>query len=65
MAEFLNKLDQGFLTRERRVVMASAVAWLLLLIVNAYHSAEEELKEDNELLKPVSINWKTKLYLSE
>lgn len=45
--------------------MASAVAWLLLLIVNTYHSAEEELKEDNELLKPVSINWKTKSYLSE
>jgi len=29
----------------------SDVAWLLLLTISAYHSFEEELREENELLK--------------
>lgn len=50
MADFLNKLEQTFLT-EKRVVAASAVAWLLLLTINAYHSCKERLKDEKELLK--------------
>ena len=51
MADFLNELGQNLLTAEERVVAASAVAWPLLLTINAYHSLEEELQDENKLLK--------------
>ena len=51
MADFQNKLGRNFLTTKERVVVVSAVAWLLLLPINAYHSSEEELKDKNVLLK--------------
>lgn len=51
MAVFLNKLGQDFLTTKGRIVAAFAVAWQLLLTINAYHSLERELKDENELLK--------------
>lgn len=51
MADFLNKLEQIFLTTEERVVAASAVAWLLLLTINVYHSPKQRLKDEKELLK--------------
>jgi len=44
LAEFLNRLDQNFMTTEERVAVASALAWLLLLNINACNSLEEELK---------------------
>lgn len=46
MAEFSNRLEPDFLTIEERVAVASAVAWLLLLTKNAFHSSEEELKDE-------------------
>lgn len=36
---------------KRRVVAASAVAWLLILTINANHSSEEGLEDENKLLK--------------
>lgn len=47
----MNKLGQNFGTTEERIVAVSAVAWLLILTINAYHSLEEDLKDENELLK--------------
>ena len=50
IAEFFNKLEQMFLTEER-VVVASAVVWSLIVIINMYHFSEEGLKNENNFLK--------------
>lgn len=51
MANFLNKLGQNFLTTEEGVAAAMPQQMLLLLTINTHSSSEEELKDENELLK--------------
>lgn len=51
MVDFLSKLDNTILTTILTILAVSAVAWQLLLTINAFHSPDEELKGENELLK--------------
>jgi len=52
ITKFLNKLGQNFLATKETIVTASAMAWPLLLTINACHFLEEGVKNENEILKP-------------